>query len=273
MQSIRRNHLIRYFVFVYVLFWILLGLTGVLISLKVSLLVQQIMKNVCAWAPTFVIAVLFKKLFPNTTLRDYLKSNFLSKVSPMVFVLSLLVQAAVVCVAIAAYLVAMRLSISSLSVTGIATLPTLLLVNITSGPLGEELGWRGFALNELQKKYAPFTSSVILAVFWGFWHTPLWLISGYSGMNLLLYIAFFLIGIFSISILITAIYNRNKNIIVAMWIHFLFNFLLALPKIDTLPLWGYTSSAYAILAAVWCVFDRKAFVKPIGIDKAATALI
>lgn len=33
---------------------------------------------------------------------------------------------------------------------------------IVSGPLGEELGWRGFALMELQKKYSPLKSSIII---------------------------------------------------------------------------------------------------------------
>ncbi len=38
---------------------------------------------------------------------------------------------------------------------------------IVSGPLGEELGWRGFALMELQKKYSPLKSSIIIGFWWG----------------------------------------------------------------------------------------------------------
>ena len=39
--------------------------------------------------------------------------------------------------------------------------------------LGEEPGWRGFALPELQRRFSPFKASLILAFFWGVWHAPL----------------------------------------------------------------------------------------------------
>ena len=34
--------------------------------------------------------------------------------------------------------------------------------NFLAGPLGEELGWRGFAQIELQKKYSPLKASLII---------------------------------------------------------------------------------------------------------------
>ena len=39
--------------------------------------------------------------------------------------------------------------------------------------LGEEPGWRGFALPRLQKNYSPLTASLILAPVWALWHLPL----------------------------------------------------------------------------------------------------
>ena len=39
--------------------------------------------------------------------------------------------------------------------------------------LGEEPGWRGFALPELQRRFSPFMASTILAFFWALWHAPL----------------------------------------------------------------------------------------------------
>ncbi|MFL6530339.1 MAG: type II CAAX prenyl endopeptidase Rce1 family protein, partial [Chthoniobacterales bacterium] len=39
--------------------------------------------------------------------------------------------------------------------------------------LGEEPGWRGFALPELLKRYSPLVGSCILATLWSIWHLPL----------------------------------------------------------------------------------------------------
>jgi uncharacterized protein len=41
------------------------------------------------------------------------------------------------------------------------------------GPLGEETGWRGFALPRLQRLHGPLVGSLILGPLWAFWHFPL----------------------------------------------------------------------------------------------------
>lgn len=46
------------------------------------------------------------------------------------------------------------------------------------GPFQEEWGWRGYALDRLQKKWDALISSLLLGVIWGAWHLPLFFISG-----------------------------------------------------------------------------------------------
>ena len=43
---------------------------------------------------------------------------------------------------------------------------TLFIPNLVGGPLGEEAGWRGFALPRLQRRFGPVTSSLVLGFLW-----------------------------------------------------------------------------------------------------------
>jgi uncharacterized protein len=44
--------------------------------------------------------------------------------------------------------------------------------------LGEELGWRGYALPKLLEKHSALIASLILGVLWGLWHLPTFFIPG-----------------------------------------------------------------------------------------------
>lgn len=60
-------------------------------------------------------------------------------------------------------------------------LPLLILTAIPAllfGPLGEEFGWRGFALPRMQLKLNAFWTSIILGILHTFWHAPLFWAGG-----------------------------------------------------------------------------------------------
>jgi len=60
-------------------------------------------------------------------------------------------------------------------------LPLLILAAIPAvffGPLGEEFGWRGFALPRMQLRLSAFWTSIILGILHTFWHAPLFWIGG-----------------------------------------------------------------------------------------------
>jgi membrane protease YdiL (CAAX protease family) len=83
----------------------------------------------------------------------------------------------------------------------------LALVN-DPGPM-EELGWRGFALPLLQRKFNALGASVILGFIWGIWHLPAFYISAtpQSAFSL----PFFILGTISNAIIMTAIYNGTRG--------------------------------------------------------------
>lgn len=64
------------------------------------------------------------------------------------------------------------------AITAIAVMVALLLV--FSGPLGEEPGWRGFALPAFLRERGALSASLVLGVIWAAWHLPLVLLNDYS---------------------------------------------------------------------------------------------
>jgi membrane protease YdiL (CAAX protease family) len=70
---------------------------------------------------------------------------------------------------------------------------------------GEELGWRGFALPNLQARRSALAASVVLGVAWGFWHLPLYLI-GTDNRPLMLFAPWVMLTI-ALSVILTWMYN------------------------------------------------------------------
>jgi len=94
----------------------------------------------------------------------------------------------------------------------------LYLVNPLQGPLGEEPGWRGFALPRLQSKWSALVASLILSVFWAGWHVPL-ILSGQIPWPLLL-------SIIPLAILFSWVYNgTNGSLFMVLVFHASFDAL------------------------------------------------
>jgi len=103
------------------------------------------------------------------------------------------------------------------------------LIMLFFGPIIEEIGWRGYALDHLEKRYSWFVSSIILGFFWALWHLPLFFIKDTYQYNLMkdsfLYFIDFMVGFFPVSVIIDWIYNNNeRSILSGVLFHFCINF-------------------------------------------------
>jgi uncharacterized protein len=105
------------------------------------------------------------------------------------------------------------------------------------GPLGEEIGWRGYALPRLLRHHSPMKASVLLGLVWGVWHAPMYAIVG-TGQNEMvrsggsfpfLFIAFVIWAI-GLSVLFTGLYKLARgNLLVVILFHAAVNTAVFLP--------------------------------------------
>jgi len=110
-----------------------------------------------------------------------------------------------------------------------ASLLLLAVYMLLLGPVAEEIGWRGFALDHLLKKHSWVTAGIILGLFWALWHIPLFFIAGTYQYSLLqeslIYLIDFLLDFFPASIIMAWLYKiNNKSILSAILFHFSINF-------------------------------------------------
>jgi len=133
--------------------------------------------------------------------------------------------------------------------SGIILVFTVRLIDPLYGPMGEELGWRGFAQPLLQVDRSPLLAILILALLVASWHLPLWVLPQF--------------GLSSIDILSDFL----ATVAVTFWYAWLFNHtggsvLMALVahategSIQTEQLWtaGAAAARMSLLyAVVWCI--------------------
>ncbi len=101
-----------------------------------------------------------------------------------------------------------------------------LLTLATGGPLGEEGGWRGFALPRMEQRSGPLVGTLLLGVLWGLWHLPLFLLvpryngagSGFAGI--LIPFAAFTIMVIAYTVVFTWVFNNTRgSLLLAILLH------------------------------------------------------
>jgi len=142
------------------------------------------------------------------------------------------------------------------ALAGLQGLPPRLLVSYAiyfvvvifgGGPLGEEPGWRGFALPRLQPRYGPLWGTLLLGVGWCCWHLPDFLTpaqGGGSGTGLAIVLAnfsMFFLMVIALAIIFTWVFNHTAgSVFIAIVLHASVN-TPQLVLVSLFPAVGYTS--------------------------------
>jgi uncharacterized protein len=143
-----------------------------------------------------------------------------------------------------------------LAVTIPAVLITFLFSIFPGSALGEELGWRGFALPRLQARRSALAASLIVGAVWGTYHLPLFLV-GYPTRPFALFLPFALSCVI-MSIFYTWMYNGTRgSLLLAVLLHAATNLPLSIVMAPleerVVPAYWLYDAMLAVAAAVLIV--------------------
>lgn len=239
-----------------IIFWPLFLLVGVTRMLEFPIWIFDVILCISAWSSTLAFGLLFKRIYPGQSFIQFVKNKFRTKTKFSVVLSVSVVQIFIFLMIL--FIVSSNSEADSIfNRTTWGALIYYFIKTFLSGPLGEELGWRGFALMELQKKYSPLKASIIIGFWWGMWHLPIWFTTGFTGMDLIKYMLFFMIAIISTTIIMAAFYNLNQNLIIPIIIHFFFNLFIGIINGKLTELMLYNAIFYLIAAVLIIVINPK----------------
>jgi len=99
----------------------------------------------------------------------------------------------------------------------LALLPAVFLQQVLLGSsLGEEPGWRGYALPRMQWMHSSLSASLLLGLLWALWHLPLWI----RPEQQLSQVAWDTLGIIAAAVLFTWVFNHSRgSLLLALLFH------------------------------------------------------
>ena len=108
-----------------------------------------------------------------------------------------------------------------------AVIPLAVLIGLGSGPISEEFGWRGYALDPLMRRFGRIPGTVLLGVVWGVWHLGLFFMPqtwhGQLGFRFAGFFSFIISSIGPALVMTWVHVNTNRSILAAILIHFFNN--------------------------------------------------
>jgi uncharacterized protein len=214
--------------------------------------------NVVALSGPSITALVLSAVLGAAAVRQLLDGFSISKASARWVGVALLLPQAMIIGAIGISIMAFGAPAPVITTALVGVLATeFLRVLFLGGPLGEELGWRGFVLPRLQVGRTAFAASLLLGVIWGVWHVPLYFVPGTGqfetitgGASPAFAIGAFIIWTIGLSILFTWLFNETRgSLIVVILFHTSINVAAFVPA--AVGSTGAASFLYAI--ATWVV--------------------
>lgn len=138
---------------------------------------------------------------------------------------------------------------------------TLAIFLLLFGPVPEELGWRGYGQEYLQRRQSVLVAAIILGIVWALWHLPLfWIEGSYHARKGPFSIEFwrYSLGLIPHAILMAWVYNvAGRSILAAVLMHFMVNFVGEAIDSPDVVSWYRSFWELVLVAVVLVVWGRQ----------------
>ena len=231
----KANYLKKYIISSYILVWALIIFVAGTASLVFHAppVIMWIVRNLIAWSPTYLLLIGWKHFRPDETRRVFIKRCFSGKVKLFPLLCSFALTFGISVLALFLFSAVMGKPVLSYINFGIIALPLSIFLSFTSGPTGEELGWRGFMREEFNKRYGFLKSSVCQGLVWCFWHTLLWAVdSEFTDWRAVPYVISNIVVITCMTVLMNIFLEWHNNLIYSVLLHFGFNIIYVFLEAD-----------------------------------------
>ena len=206
LSSVVKQHpLITFFVLTYALAWIL-WLPLVVLRDTIPSTQGLVLVLLGSSIPSLLAIVLTAIVLGRGALRKLLGRLLIWRVDPRWYLVVVLGPAA-----LAGGIVVFNASLGgpaiSINVPLLAAVITLAFHIFPGSALGEEIGWRGYALPRMQDGRSALSASLIIGPIWALWHLPLFF-TGQAFRSPSILVPFVISGI-ALSVILTWVYNTT----------------------------------------------------------------
>ena len=253
MKSLIRKHPIWSFLAInYVISWTFLYPCYQLIKENEEIPPLALIGMIGAYGPS-IAAIIVQGIIDKKQLKSLLKKliQFRSQWKLLLFIVIAPILLYVIAYLITAFIFEGDLTVHW--ILGFSNLYFWVLVALPFGPMGEELGWRGFMLPKLLEKHSIYKSTILVGLAWGIWHLASFSFPGaaipdFLPVNLWT-ILLFCVNTIALSMVYTYVHLRsNGSVLMAILLHAFFN---AAANI-TFDFFGETEN-FSILIGSYCL--------------------
>ncbi|MEM8890380.1 MAG: type II CAAX endopeptidase family protein [Bacteroidota bacterium] len=228
MKALIKKHPIAAFLILnYLISWPTLYISYQIILAEEAITPLALIGFIGAYGPT-IAAIWVQYIIDKTQLKGLLKKLLKFKAKPRVYLYVIFLPILLYCLAYAASVWYQGETLGFELWAGLSSIPIWFLTALPFGPMGEELGWRGFMLPKLLEKHSVLKSTFYVGLAWGVWHLASFTFPGAAIPSFLPVngwtIGLYILNTISLSFLFTYIHFETKgSVFFAILLHAFFN--------------------------------------------------